>query len=225
MSIQWWGILGLIGWAYLLSSIFYLCSKERILPLLVAILSCTGYYALSHSALHAQFKWLNILLSQDAHAAHTTIVLSGLICSLIFFDQKKKAGVTARFVQTGFFALSLFAAASALRPYFAISKIYATPSWCFYSASACVVFFAALYYVLDHKAWKKWTFLFEPAAINPLVCYLIPFIVEAIVGITGWHSPLHQLTGALGIMACVLYAGVIFTVLSVLNRFNFKMRF
>lgn len=224
MSIQWWGILGLIGWAYLLCSLLFFCT-QRTSVLLAALLVCTGYYALSHSALNVQHRWFAIVLSQDAHAAHATIVLSGLVCSLIFFGKEKSTPIPTRFFQATLFALILFAAATALRPYYAISKIYATPSWCFYSASACASFFAILYYLIDIKGIQRWTGLFKPAAINPLVCYLIPFIIEAIYGIIGWLSPLHQLTGVLGIIACTAYAALILILVAVLNRFNFKMRF
>ncbi|MBC3883200.1 DUF5009 domain-containing protein [Undibacterium sp. LX40W] len=225
MSVQWWGILGLIGWAYLLSSLIFLLNPTRIFPLLIAILICTVYYALSHSTFSTLHLGFRFLLSQDAHAAHTTIVLSGLVCSMIFFDGAISTTIQGRFIKAVSFACSLALSAALLRPYFAISKIYATPSWCFYSAAICVGFFSVLYYLIDLKKLHSWISLFEPAAVNPLVCYLIPFIVEAIYGMTGWHSPLHQLTGAIGILACVLYAAFIFTLVAVLNRFNFKMRF
>lgn len=225
MTVQWWGILGLIGWAYLISSLVFQATGNKLTPILFAIIVCTIYYGLSHSRLSTYHPIVAILLSQDAHAAHASIVLSGLACSLIFFDKADDAGIRIRFIKAAGFALLLALSATLLRNYFPISKIYATPSWCLYSSALCVIFFSFLYYCIDLRKAKAWAILFEPAAGNPLICYLIPFMIEAFYGISGLHSPLHQFSSYIGILACILYAAMIIGMVAALNRVNFKMRF
>ena len=225
MSVQWWGILGLIGWAYLIASLLFQLLGRRIVALSVAIIVCTIYYALCHSDLIKLNPSVTWLLSQDAHAAHTTIVLAGLICSLIFFDTTTAQTTPMRFIKAMSFALALAGAGALLHLYFPISKIYATPSWCFYSSAICAFSFSILYFLIDLRRWQSWTSYFEPAAVNPLVCYLIPFVIDAIYRIVGWQSPLHWFTGYAGILVCVLYSLFILQIVAALNRINFKLRF
>ena len=49
LSPQWWGILGLIGWAYLFSCIIYQLVKGKIVLLLLAIVTCIAWYTISRS--------------------------------------------------------------------------------------------------------------------------------------------------------------------------------
>ena len=225
MSVQWWGILGLIGWAYLIASLLFQLLGRRIVALSVAIIVCTIYYAICHSDLSKLNSSVTWLLSQDAHAAHTTIVLTGLICSLIFFDTTTAQTTPMRFIKAMSFALALAGAGALLHLYFPMSKIYATPSWCFYSSAICAFSFSFLYFLIDLRRLQSWTSYFEPAAVNPLVCYLIPFVIDAIYRILGWQSPLHWFTGYAGILVCVLYSLFILQIVAALNRINFKLRF
>jgi predicted acyltransferase len=66
---QWWGILGLIGWAYLIACIFYQLGKGRILPLLGALAFCVLYYCIGHIDATKDNATLQLLLSQSYCAA------------------------------------------------------------------------------------------------------------------------------------------------------------
>ncbi|MFZ6820175.1 hypothetical protein [Undibacterium sp. Ji22W] len=233
MLPQWWGILGLIGWAYLLSSwIYQLCRGKQKL-LLIAILTCVALYAVIHSIntqLVGQTDFVvKLLLSLDGHAAHCSIVLSGLVCSLIFFEEnqanKQSEHLPQRFRNALLFAVSLIVLATILRPQFKISKIYATPSWCLYSAAICIIVFSFLYWIIDLKRSQSWVNLVKPAAINPLVCYLIPFVIEALLKLFNLPSPIHFFEGGTGIMASVIYAFFIISIVAALNKINFKLKF
>jgi heparan-alpha-glucosaminide N-acetyltransferase len=47
MTHQWWGILGLIGWSYLMAASAYLFARDRVWPHLAAAAACIGFYAVS----------------------------------------------------------------------------------------------------------------------------------------------------------------------------------
>src|SRR5690606_27523376 len=110
-------------------------------------------------------------------AAHTSIVLSGIVVSLIFFEEKFSQKIKTRFLYAGIFALGTAAAAYLIRPYFGISKIYATPSWCLYCVAICVVLYGVLYWLTDVLRYSKWTEFFQPAASNALLVYILPAII------------------------------------------------
>ena len=90
-----------------------------------------------------------------------------------------------RFVYAGLFALAAIIAGYLLRPYYTISKIYATPTWCLYSVAICIALFSILYWLTDVKKMDRWTAFFQPAASNPL----------AGIHSSGYHHVLTDLAG------------------------------
>lgn len=229
MHVQWWGILGLIGWAYLFSSWMYQICRAKQSRLFIALALCTGIYMAAHSTYFAPLMHVDFLSSLlpgiDAHIAHSSIVLCGIICSLQFFEIHPKKTQAQRFVTALVLALCLSVIASLLRPYFTISKIYATPSWCFYSAAICIIVFALLYWLIDLRAQKTWVKLIQPVAINPLVCYLIPFSIQALLNLAGLTAPVQLFSGGAGIVAALIYTVIIVLLVAALNRVNFKLKF
>jgi predicted acyltransferase len=216
MKPQWWGILGLIGWAYFYSSEFYLLSRGRLAVVLAMLVACVVYYAAAHSGgLASSMAWF---YSQEPHAAHSQIVLAGVACTLIFFDVTRPDSNRRRFTEALVFALVLAVVAFWLRPYFKISKIYATPSWCLYCAAICVVVFALLYWLVDVRGRDGWTRLIDPAASNPLVTYLLPFIVLSALTLIGLDTPEVMHSGWPGILWAAAYACLIVGLVALLSR-------
>ena len=229
MSVQWWGILGLIGWAYLISCLVYQVCRGKQVLLLLAVAICTLFYICIHlnpfnNAAQANLL-LRLIVSLDAHAAHSSITICGVICSLIFFEVNPQHQQSQRFTRAAGFAICLLIAASLLRPEFKISKIYATPSWCFYSAAICITIFALLYWIIDLKRLQRWATGVKPAAVNPLVFYLLPFVIEALLSITHIASPVRAFEGVYGMMAALVYAIVLILIVHGLNKVNFRLKF
>jgi predicted acyltransferase len=220
MTPQWWGILGLIGWAYLAACVLYRLSKGRLTWLLVMIAGCIAYYAVSHLNSGADNPVQRWLLSHDGHAAHTSIVLCGIVCTLVFLDSERRL----RFAAAALFVLLLVAAGWWLRPYFKISKIYATPTWCLYSAAICTTIFALLYALVELKQNVRWIRLVQPAAENPLVTYLLPFIISAALSFLGWQLPASLSTGAIGVLWAAFYAVAVLWLVSRISRLPFRLR-
>lgn len=222
---QWWGILGLIGWAYLYSCIFYqLCKGNKYLLMLVTAL-CIVWYALSHNTYVHEHAWLSWMSSQQGNAAHTSIVLCGISVSLIFFSEDQTVKIKARFLNAFIFTLVLFIAGYFLRPYFKISKIYATPTWCLYSAAFCTLIFAFLYWLIDIKKIQGWTTFFKPAASNPLLTYIIPDIIyylTALLGISLFPDSLSY--GLPGLLWSAFFAVAVMGIAMLLNRMKLKLQ-
>lgn len=241
MAPHWWGILGLIGWAYLIScSIYQICRGQQKL-LLFSVVICTAFYVCVHSTYFGQVIESNqsiamimtMIASLDGHAAHSGIVLLGLICSLIFFEEdsaishsrSQSKSEPRRFINAAILFMILIFAATALRPDFKISKIYATPSWCLYSAAICIAVFSFLFWLIDLRKIQNWMIAIKPAAINPLVCYLLPFAIEATLHLSGMQSPLRRFEGGVGILAALVYSLLMMLSVHGLNKMNFRIKF
>jgi len=189
MSPQWWGILGLIGWAYLIGCAVYMLARGRLAGVLLGLVF-SGVYATVHwlDAVQAS-PGLALLFSQNGHFAHAVLVLSGCATALRFYGTGRQTDRARLWLWALAFAVLLALAAALLRPEFKVSKILATPSWALYSAAACVLIFAALAQWVDGWGRSMWPALLEPVAANPLLAYLIPFVVSAAMGLVGWSWP------------------------------------
>ena len=221
---QWWGILGLIGWAYLYSCIFYQLCKGNKYLLMLFIAACTAIYALGKMPSIQDSGWLWIS-GQAGNAAHTSIVLCGIVVSLLFFDEGKTVSAEKRFIQAFIFAVLLFVAGYFLRPYFKISKIHATPTWCLYSAAFCTFIFAFLYWLVDKEKIQKWTAFFKPAASNPLLTYIIPdmiYYLTALLGISLFPDSLSY--GLPGLLWSAFFAVAVMGVVIILNKMKLKLQ-
>jgi predicted acyltransferase len=224
LAPQWWGILGLIGWAYLIACIVYQLSNGRIAPIMIALALCSGYYCAAHLEAVNQSFALRIIFSQTDNASHTSIALGGVITSLIFFDRNKSTSTVGRFAEAMLLALAMVVAGYFLRPYFKISKIYATPTWCLYSAAICVVLFALLYWLIDLKKLQAWTTFFKPAASNPLLTYLIPFIIYSLMQYLNLALPETFNQGVMAIIWSASYAVTVMGMVTILNRLHIRLQ-
>jgi predicted acyltransferase len=164
------------------------------------------------------------MAGQSGHAAHVSIVLSGMLLSLIFFDQGLNSTRQQRYWQAAGFTLILLVTGFFLRPYFKISKIHATPTWCLYSAAICCVLFCFLYWLIDIKHKSKWTNFFRPAAANPLLTYIIPFIIYALLHLMHVKLPDVLQTGITGLLWCIFYAVVVMGIAKGLNKAGIKLQ-
>jgi heparan-alpha-glucosaminide N-acetyltransferase len=221
---RWWGILGLIGWAYLYSCIFYQLFKGNKYLLILLIVFCMVIYTVGHTSANAE-SLRNWISKQSGNASHTSIVLCGVVVSLIFFDESKAVSTQRRFANAFIFTVLLFAGGYFLRPYYALSKIHATPTWCLYSAAYCTLLFAFLYWLIDIKGIQKWTNFFKPAGSNPLLTYIIPDIVYYLTAILALSLfPENLSYGVPGILWSIFFAVAVMGVVILLNKMRLRLQ-
>jgi heparan-alpha-glucosaminide N-acetyltransferase len=189
MTAQWWSILGLIGWAYLIACLCFQLCHGRLPLLFVCLALCLAYFVAHAKPEVAAQPVLAALFSQPGHFSHAALVLCGCITALIFFDQTVQKNNGQRFAAAIVFALVLAVIATLMRPEYKISKIYATPSWVLYSAAICILIFCALYRWIDVAGHAILPRLLAPVAANPLIAYLIPFILGAALQLAGLNLP------------------------------------
>ncbi|WP_295117015.1 DUF5009 domain-containing protein [uncultured Chitinophaga sp.] len=214
MQVHWWGILGLIGWAYLFTSLIYLACKGHKAGVAIAIIASMGFFILGRET----DTWAS---GQTGHAIHTGIALCGLLLSLNYFDGKTKQPYFWAIV----FAVLLAIAAYVLRPYYTISKIWATPSWALYSAASCCVLYTVVYWITDVKGYNRWTGFLRPAAANPLLTYIIPSILYALMYYFHFFLfPDAWRTGWLGAAYCAVFALAVMGLVKLLNKIGIRLQ-
>ncbi len=227
LHTKWWGILGLIGWAYLFSSIIYLIFKNHlpgvigmmVIAILLYIGDKTGAFGSFYTLYIKDYFWLGGHIG-----AHTAISLSGVAISMLFLGDWKDKKPAERINWILIFSLMMFAAGFLLRPLYGISKIYATPSWSLYSSAICGVLYAFLYWLIDLKNITGWSKFLKPAGTNPLLAYLLPDIFYSLL----WMLGIDVLSkyfgyGMTGIIRSIIFALVMLWLTSLLNKIHVRL--
>jgi predicted acyltransferase len=206
MTHQWWGILGLIGWSYLIAASVYLACRARIALLLLAAAGCIAVYALCHAFPAAAYPAWSDLTDCGGLVCETSLTLLGSVTSLVFFARPDEVAPPRRFGRAALLVAACVATGAWLRPAYTISKIYASPTWCLYSAAICIALFAALYTAIDLRGHARWTRWLAPVAAQPLVAYLIPFVVVGFEDALAAPLPDFLNQGPVGVGFCVVFA-------------------
>ena len=220
----WWGILGLIGWGYLVSAFVYLAIRDNILNTVVALLFFLALNILSKLDLLDSLNQLKPLLGVIIEGNVPLIVISGLLTTLIL----KKLSCDNRKTIITIFAIGIFCiiAGFVLRKWFIISKIQATPSWGFICNGISMMLFALLYWIIDIKKDTKWTFFLKPAGENSLTTYLAPDIIYYIIFSTSIPVLFYKQSGIplVVIAGSVVWALLMVGFTALLVRFNIKLK-
>ena len=221
---QWWGILGLIGWAYLASGLITVFSKNNF----YAILAAWIFFAVLSMVSHAGLLPHNAIVSAipDAIGGGTLagLTMGGVLTSLIFqYYRKKKndVGLTVVFLA---FSGVLIALSIITRPYWKLAKLGATPAWLFLCSAFTILAFLIIYWLADVKKKANWFSIIKPAGTDTLLCYLMPYFMYAIVRVTGAHLPDAVLTGGVGLIKSLLFALLCVLITGLLNRGGVKLK-
>jgi heparan-alpha-glucosaminide N-acetyltransferase len=175
----WWGILGQIGWAYLLASLAYLLfSRDRhalmgFLGLLIAF--CIGN---SYGVLDFLGKGNPGDNFRGQLTCHSAIVLAGVLVGTLFAGGEKNIPNARRVKFMLPFGAGLYVSGLLLRPLHGISKIRATESYALVSAGICCILFLMFFLVMDVMKIRRWAGFLQPIGKNPLLAYILPAIVD-----------------------------------------------
>lgn len=212
MGLHWWGILGLIGWAYGLSALLFIAAPPR-LRLALALLglpACVAWFALAAPQ-----------VGGGGHATHTLLVLAGLASALLLHGPRPHAKATTWAL---LFAFLLLGIGFAVRPHWPLSKIYATPSWGLVCAGASLLLYLLLRPVADAAAGRAAMVVLGDAARHPLLAYLIPYVLAALTTLLPWSWPAALSTGWAGLARGVLFLAWVLLLLKLLLRTGLRLR-
>jgi predicted acyltransferase len=215
MTPQWWGILGLIGWTYLISGAIYLFARKSPILLLLSWL----LFVILNIAENAE--WLKTPI--PGGGAFQGFAFAGIAASLMldranWLDKQKSLPIF--YAGAGFL---MIIAGFAARNYFIISKIQATPTWVFLCNGIAFGFLAVIYVLVDLKGKVKWFDLIKPAGTSTLTCYLIPYVYYS-VAVYAFSLPAFFKTGAIGLLKSFVYALIIVLITALLGRMKIRLK-
>lgn len=222
---SWWGILGLIGWGYLVSAFTFVLMRDSILKTAFIIIIFLALNIVASSNLFTLPPLVDTLFGVIIQGNVPLIVLTGLLAGVVL----KKLTITEYKKTIKIFAGSgiLFIAAGfLLRHWFIISKIQATPSWALICCGISLIVFILLYWITDVKQITRWVGFVRPAGEHSLTTYLAPDILYYLIWSTTLpiliykqsENPLIEIAGSL------LWSLIMVWLTALLVRLNIKLK-
>ncbi len=225
-SFNSWGILGTIGWGYLVAALVYMGIRDNIMKTAIALLVFLVLNILSKLHLLDFLNPVRPIFGVIINGNAPFIILSGLFIILILkkFSKEDFRKTFVTIISLGILSLIL---GFILRRWFIISKIQSTPSWGLICNGISMIIFAVLFWIIDIKRQVKWGLFLKPAGANSLTVYLVPDMFYYII----WQLSLpllfyqHSDVPVVVIAGSIAWALVMGAALPVmLERLNFRLK-
>ena len=223
---EWYGILGLIGWAYLVSSILYLIFRGNRLALLGCVVLLMCLYAAARNGAFDDFWLAHYVGIGETLGSQASITTAGMLLASILLAPDRTT-VRARIRFTLLFMGGFAATALLLNPLYGISKNNATPSWCLWSCAITALFWLAFYWIADIQHVGLIAKPFSTAGQNVLLAYLLSEMLPSALSVLhfgGWYGHLAELNLACAIARSTVCATLILVVTAQFNRVGFWLK-
>jgi heparan-alpha-glucosaminide N-acetyltransferase len=201
---RWWGILGLIGWAYLVAATTTVFARNRIAIVFAAWVFFALLSMLSHAGLVPEF--LSFIPDPILGGTLTGLTMGGVLAALVFRhyrQQNDNRKLTLVFLAAAFVLVIL---SVITRPYWGLAKLGATPAWLFLCSAFTILGFLTVYWFADVGGKERWFAIIKPAGTATLLCYLIPYFAYTTTWALGVRLSEFMLTGGVGLLKSFLFA-------------------
>ena len=231
---KWWGILGLIGWTYLVCAFIYYFVRDRLnilIPIwgffvLWCMLRCnfipSGKPILNLPANHALYAFAGAIHIDTG--AHCALTMGGVILSVADVKSRTLSGKSRGLIALGLTAmLAILGVVS--NQFWIVNKIQATIPWVFYSSAAAVGTYALISWAVQYNK-EKWFNIIKAAGTATLTCYLVPNIWYCLLSVLeiGTKRPEWCNSGIPGILTCVAFSLLCVWTTHLLGKVNIKLK-
>jgi heparan-alpha-glucosaminide N-acetyltransferase len=222
---SWWGILGMIGWTYLVCSTLYLVTRANGVALMGAFAFMIVIY------MGGQVGMLGPLALLSGHfdvaglfGSTAANVMAGCIVGRLFVQPAQHAG-RIRFM--AWFALAMIVAGFMLQPYHHINKIHATKSYTLVCGGISLALFLLFYVVIDVVKLRGWSVALMPAGANALLAYILPDVWEqltTLLHVPRFWWPYLESGGMPGLLNAAAMTAFMMVLIALANRYGIKLK-
>ena len=218
MHPSWWGILGIIGWSYIVCAILYVLVKGKLNLLIIIWAIFAGLNILFHTVWHG-----GVFLIGDADSVALTmggIIITSLYAYLVKIEKTQR--VWLFFTILG---VALIAGGLLIRPYAqGISKIRSTPAWVFICSGITILMFELFIYLVDIKGKINWFKAIRPAGTSTLTCYLIPYLQVSIFELLHVRYPSFFNNGMGGLIRSMATGFIIIAIVGLMEKKHLRLK-
>ena len=220
MRTSWWGILGLIGWAYLVAAMLYLLLRNRREWMIAAVALLTAMYLADKRGAFASIPLDRYVDFGGQLGSHAAITMSGVVLGAALLHSG--AGAIRYAVALG---AVLALGAWLLRPLHGINKNAATPAWCLICAAVTTWLWALLAMPIDRGGVVRPFAFFIRGGQNVLLAYLLMPLCLHFIWMTGlrFYATLGA-TPLLGVGRALVAAAVVLWLAGFLKDRGVRLR-
>jgi heparan-alpha-glucosaminide N-acetyltransferase len=219
MRPSWWGILGIIGWSYLVCALLYLLSKGRLSLLLLFWI----VLLMVNIAVHMEVLQGGFWLIGDGSSVTLTmggIVISGLYARLVGMGKTQRLWLIMAVSGIILIAAGLF-----IRPFAGgISKIHSTPAWVMICSGITILCFELTVYLIDVRGKKDWFRWIAPAGTSTLTCYLMPYFLVLIMQLLNLEYTGFLNSGAGGLIRSFAISFMLILVVGIMEKRRIRLK-
>lgn len=235
LTTQWWGILGLIAWAYLVAAACYLVFRKNRMAYAGATVLLYCVFAANAVNFMGMQSWIGGLIAVgSALGSHAAIVTSGILLGLTLLppDQSHSQRIRSALMLAlvmGLSAILLHSLADVHRMFY-YNKIAATPPWCLMSSAFTALIWAILYWLIEVRGLNLWVGTLAAAGQNALFAFILGPIFYNLIwllpGLWGGFSPWGWLGSSfwIGLFRSTAFAVGCIYVCAVLRKKGFALR-
>lgn len=221
---HWWGILGTIGWTYLVCSMIYLFVRDNLSKnffcWLVFIIICM--LTSSHLIPRGSFFYDLLDILKIGHGAKSAFTMGGLLFSLLVVRYLYNPGRN-KALYLSFLVIFLLIVAFVANHFWIISKALNTPTWVFYCSAGAVGTYGLIQWVVS-KGKETIFDVIKPAGTATLTCYLIPYVLYSVFRLLNLSLPDWMKNGGMGLIKCICFAFLCIIITGMLERFKIKLK-
>lgn len=218
MQPSWWGILGIIGWSYIVCAIIYVLTKGKLSLLILVWVIFAALNIIYHTVTHGGLPVIG-------DAASVTLTMGGIVITSLYaylVKVEKTQLVWGMFTALG---VILIAGGLLIRPYTeGISKIRSTPSWVFICSGITILMFELFIYLVDIKGKINWFKAIRPAGTSTLTCYLIPYLQVSIFEIFHINYPHFFNYGIGGAIRSMAVGFIIIAIVGLMEKKRLRLK-
>ena len=230
-----WGILGNIGWTYLVCALIYVYTRDR-LKYLIPVWGAFVLICIWGSRMVDAFggesilnlprpNFYNDFLGNVLHIGNGSscaFTMGGIILSLLGVKYANVANRKKYIFTVAAFVVFLVASVIA-RNFWVLSKSSATPAWIFYITAVSIAVYGIIYWLVE-KGKTSWFNIIKPAGMATLTCYCLPYIAYGLAHITGIVLPDWFTHGFMSIINCLCFSFAIIGATWLLGKLNIKLK-
>lgn len=224
----WWGILGLIGWAYCFCAVSYLLARRKpfrlfllwlvliVVNMLLTPLRDGAYVLDGQTFINDMAGALRL-----GNASCAIMAMGGVLLSLAERRLSQQSG-RARIACALAASFLLAASAAVTHQWWIVSKILGTLPWCLYVSAISVILYMLLR-IMEAYGRTSWFKPLSPSGTATLTVYMMPYVLYGISGFMGLSSP-EWLCGPVGLLKCVLFSLLCVALAGLAGRTGLKLK-
>jgi predicted acyltransferase len=225
LHFTWWGILGLIGWAYLYSALIFHFSNGRLWVQLAAWLFFVLFNVFSKMGQTDFLYPFYPSIWLAGNGAMQAFAMAGVVVAAFY-----RYALTGNKMLVFWFAVM---GTSLLLGILGIivrdstgglSKAFETPAWVSISTAVCVWCYLLFVFIVDVKKKYNWVKPIEAAGIAALTCFMLPDLFYSWFETTDLDYPNLVKNGAGGVVRGVVFAFLTVWVTALLLKIKIRLK-